>query len=393
MVCGTRHTSSAYALNCLTNRFVPLTKPLCRGLRFAPTTSVFCGFRPTVSLTAWVIRIWLTASSAVENVMAIINSAAPLIDFPPQEYQRLIEKYLDLSKQNDQLVKAIRSGDQVDIDHVRHVLQTDFPLFARLQDYFSRLRVEGLKSVEQTFLISDDPVSAGIGIPSRSIDVGMEGRSEMQLVSEFDPGAMSAFLSMAGSAFTERPSAVPNQGPFGIQFSDYPPRVISQMLLTYTDVVASSCKWFPPITLRACPHYYLVAPWRGLFTWAGFERASRAKKFMRVPMVGLNAAGGKDLYAKKKLPQRNLSPRTLTPTPCRLSHTWPQNMILLPSGVKRVNNAALEEWIKRYDPVWCQFVPHHNKGGDGAVMNDLVSRQLVQRLMDQCLVGRPVSLP
>ena len=62
-------------------------------------------------------------------------------------------------------------------------------------------------------------------------------------------------------------------------------------------------------------------------------------------------------------------------------------MILLPSGTKRVNDAALQEWIKRYDPMWCQFVPHHIKGGNDAVMNDLVYRQLVQRLIDQCLVS------
>jgi len=68
-------------------------------------------------------------------------------------------------------------------------------------------------------------------------------------------------------------------------------------------------------------------------------------------------------------------------------------MILLPSGVKRVTDAALQEWMKRYDPVWCQFVPHHGKGGNDAVMNDLVSRQLIQQLVDQCLVGLPHLLP
>ena len=46
-----------------------------------------------------------------------------------------------------------------------------------------------------------------------------------------------------------------------------------------------------------------------------------------------------------------------------------------------------QEWINRYDPVWCQFVPHYSKGGNDAVMNDLVYRQLVQRLIDQCLVS------
>ena len=63
-------------------------------------------------------------------------------------------------------------------------------------------------------------------------------------------------------------------------------------------------------------------------------------------------------------------------------------MILLPSGTKRVDNVALQEWIKRYDPVWCQFVPYHSEGGGDAVMNDLVYRQLVQRLIDQCLVSQ-----
>jgi hypothetical protein len=71
----------------------------------------------------------------------------------------------------------------------------------------------------------------------------------------------------------------------------------------------------------------------------------------------------------------------------RRAQTWPQDMILLPSDTKRLNNAALEEWIKRYDPMWCQFVPHHNEGGNDTVMNDLVHRQLVQRLIDQCLVS------
>lgn len=71
----------------------------------------------------------------------------------------------------------------------------------------------------------------------------------------------------------------------------------------------------------------------------------------------------------------------------RRAHTWPQNMILLPSGIKRVNDVALHQWIERYDPVWCQFVPHHSEGGNDAVLNDLVHRQLVQRLIDQCLVS------
>jgi len=68
-------------------------------------------------------------------------------------------------------------------------------------------------------------------------------------------------------------------------------------------------------------------------------------------------------------------------------------MILLPSGTKRVNNAALQEWTKRYDPAWCQFVPHHSKGGGDAVMNDLVHRQLVQQLIDRSLVSYLLPIP
>lgn len=101
-------------------------------------------------------------------------------------------------------------------------------------------------------------------------------------------------------------------------------------------------------------------------------------------MLGLSATDGKDLYAKNLL--RDKIRMYLNDLCHRRAHTWPQNMILLPSGVKRVNDAALQEWIKRYDPMWCQFLPHHSKGGSDAVMNDLVYRQLVQRLIDQCLV-------
>ena len=54
----------------------------------------------------------------------------------------------------------------------------------------------------------------------------------------------------------------------------------------------------------------------------------------------------------------------------------------------RVNDVALQVWIKRYDPTWCQFVPHHSKGGDDTVMDDLMCRQLVQWLIDQCHVGQ-----
>ncbi|KAF9649845.1 hypothetical protein BDM02DRAFT_1740676 [Thelephora ganbajun] len=58
-------------------------------------------------------------------------------------------------------------------------------------------------------------------------------------------------------------------------------------------------------------------------------------------------------------------------------------MMLLPPRTKRVNDATLQ--------VWCQFVPHHSKGGNDVVMNNLVYRKLVQRPIDQCLyfMGRP----
>ena len=100
-------------------------------------------------------------------------------------------------------------------------------------------------------------------------------------------------------------------------------------------------------------------------------------------MIGMSTTNGKDLYVKDNISHT----RVLIICPYRRAHTWPQNMILLPSGTKRVNDVALQEWIKRYDPMWCQFVPHHSGGGNDAVMNDLVHRQLVQRLIDQCLVS------
>ena len=100
-------------------------------------------------------------------------------------------------------------------------------------------------------------------------------------------------------------------------------------------------------------------------------------------MIGMSATSGKDLYVKTNITYACI----LITRIYRRAHTWPQDMILLPSGTKRVNNAALEEWIKRYDPMWCQFVPHHSGGGNEAVMNDLVHRQLVQRLIDQRLVS------
>lgn len=241
-------------------------------------------------------RSQLTIHSAVENIMAVLNSTAPPQDFSAQEYQYLIEKYLALSRDNDQVVQAIRSGNQVDIDQVRRVIRTDFPLYVRLQDYFSRLRAGDLES--ETPFILDEPALGDIGVLSRSIDVNMEGDSEMQLASESDPEVSSMFLGTEASAFTERTPAVLNQGPFGIRFSDYPPRVISQMLSTHIDAAASSCGWFPSILHCINPHHSPIASWHGLFTWAGFEHVSRAKKFMRVPMLGLCATGGKDLYVK-----------------------------------------------------------------------------------------------
>ena len=361
-------------------------KRLRPGLRSVLTTSVCCGFRLIVSLTIHARHSPLTVSLAVDNVMAILNSTTPPADFSPHEYQRLIEKYLTLSQENDQLVKAIRSGNQTNIDHIRQVLRTDFPLYARLQDYFSRLRARDPKSVDQTPFVPEDPVLGGGEVLSRSVDVNMEGVFEMQLASERDLDSMSIFSSAETSVFAERPPAIPNQGPFGIRFSDFPPRVISQMLSTHTDVTASSCRCLSRVSLRVYPYRLFVASWRGLFTWAGFEHASRAKKFMRLPMIGLSATNGKDLYVEKIF-RGEIHTYTLTIFAHRRAHTWPQNMVLVPSGTKRVNDAALKEWIKRYDPMWCQFVPHHSKGGSDAVMNDLVYRQLVQRLIDQRLVS------
>jgi len=254
-----------------------------------------------------------------------------------------------------------------------------------LQDYFVRLRAADSKLVEQSSFVPEDPVLGDDGIPSRSVDVDMGGDPKMKLASECDLGTMSMFSGTGTGVFAERPPAVPNQGPFGIRFSDLPPRVISQMLSTHTDVVISSCRYPLCISLRAYAYCSFVASWRGLFTWAGFEHSSRAKKFMRVPMVGLSATNGKDLYVE----QYEIHTRILISYARRRADTWPQHMILLPSGTKRVNEAALQEWIKRYDPMWCQFVPHHSKGGNDAVMNDLVYRQLVQRLIDQCLVSHP----
>jgi len=230
--------------------------------------------------------------------MAILNSTAPPTDFSPHEYQCLIEKYLALSQGNDRLVKAIRSGNQIDIDHIRQVLQTDFPLYVRLQDYFSRLRAGDLGSVVQTSFVPDDPILEDRGVRSRPVDVNTRGDSEMHIVPEHDPDAMSMFSSTEVGAFVGRPPIVPNQGPFGIRFSDFPPRVISQMLSAHMDVVASSGGWSSCISPYVFPHRSFVASWRGLFTWAGFGHASRAKRFTRVPMIGLGVTSGKDLYAK-----------------------------------------------------------------------------------------------
>ena len=236
--------------------------------------------------------------------MTILNSIVPPTDFSPQG-QRLIEKYLTLSQENDRLVKAIRSRNQVDIDHVRQVIQTDFPLYARLQDYFSRLRARDLDSVDQTPFVHEDPVLGGGGVPLHSVDVSMEGGSQMQLASEYDIDTMSMFSGAEASAFAERTPTVPNQGPFGVRFSDFPPRVISQMLSARMDATASSCRCPSCSLFCVYPHCSFVASWRGLFTWAGFEHASRAKKFMKVPMIGLSATNGKDLYAEKNPQGRN----------------------------------------------------------------------------------------
>ena len=197
----------------------------------------------------------LTLSLAAETIVAILSSKILPADFSPQEYQYLIERYLVLSQENDRLVKAIRSGNQVDIDHIRQVLQTDFPLFVRLQDYFSRLRAVGSKSVEQIPFVPEDPILGDGGIPSRSVGVNMGEDSEMELASDHGLCAMSMFSGMETSAFAERPPAVPSQGPFGIQFSEFPPRVISQMLSTHTDVAASRCRYPPRIPPRAYTYH------------------------------------------------------------------------------------------------------------------------------------------
>ena len=286
-------------------RFAPVMRPLRLGLRSVLTTSVCYGSRLIVSLTIYVGYSLMTVSLAVDNIMTILNSTTPPTDFSPQEYQRLIEKYLALSQENDRLVKTIRSGNQVDIDYVRQVIQTDFPLYARLQDYFGRLRARDSKSVDQTPFVPEDPVLGGDGAPSRSVDVNMEGDSEMQLASECGLDTMSMSSGTEASAFFKRTPAIPNQGPFGIRFSDFPPRVISQMLSTHMDITASSCRCPSCSSFRVYPHRPSTASWRGLFTWAGFEHASRAKKFMKVPMIGLSATNGKDLYAEKNPPGRN----------------------------------------------------------------------------------------
>lgn len=213
-----------------------------------------------------------------------------------------MEKYLTLSQENDRLVKAIRSGNQVDISHLRQVLQTDFPLFARLQDYFSRLRAEDPQLVDRVTLIPEDPAPGDSRELSGFVNVNMEGDSKMQLESDHGLGAMSMFARAETSAFAERPPTAPNQGPFGIRFSDFPPRVISQMLSAHTNITASNCGSGFCILFNVYPHRLPVASWQGSFTWAGFEHVSRTKKFMRIPMIGLNATNGKDLYAAEKRP-------------------------------------------------------------------------------------------
>ena len=174
--------------------------------------------------------------------MEFLNSATPPIDFSPQEYQRLIQKYLAVSQRNDRLVRTIRTGTPPDLQCVRQALQTDFPLYAQLQDYFSRMRTRGLEAADLTPFTFDDPVLGSVGDPLPPVDVNMEGGSEMQLASEHDPDTMSSFFGSAVSVFTERPPVVSNEGPFGIRFSDFPPRVISQMRSIQSDVAASSCR-------------------------------------------------------------------------------------------------------------------------------------------------------
>lgn len=145
----------------------------------------------------------------------------------------------------------IKAGTQVDIGYIRQALQTDYPLYARLQDYFSRLQAGDLKSVDHTHFVFDDPISQGdIREPPCSVDASLEGGSEMTLASEHDPEAMSMFFGAATSAFAEKSPAVSDQGPFGIRFSDFPPRVISQMLSIQTDVAASSCRYSSHFTWR-----------------------------------------------------------------------------------------------------------------------------------------------
>lgn len=291
---------SVNVLNQPAKRFAPLTKHPHRGLKSALTTSVCCGSHPIVCLYRTYRSQSLDRFLAVENIMAILNSTTPPTDFSPQEYQRLVEKYLTLSQQNDRLVRAIRAGTQVDIDRIRQALRTDFPLYARLQDYFSRLRARDLKSVDQIPVTSGHPVLGAIVGPSYPVDANMEGDAEMQLTSEHDPGAMSMFSDTTASVFAERSPAVPNRGPFAIRFSDFPPRVISQVLSAQSDVAASSCMCSLN-SLSAYTHCSFLASWRGLFKWSGFEHVSRAKKFMRVPMIGMSATNGKDLYVRVTL--------------------------------------------------------------------------------------------
>lgn len=92
---------------------------------------------------------------------------------------------------------------------------------------------------------------------------------------------------------------------------------------------------------------------------------------------------------RRKKSTTEICTHVLTINVRRQAHTWPQDMILPPWRTNCANDAALQGWIKRYDLMGCQFVPHHTKGGNDAVMNDLVYRRLVQRLIDQCLVSHP----
>lgn len=137
-------------------------------------------------------------------------------------------------------MKAIRAGIHVGTDYIIQALETDFPLYARLEDYFSRLRA---RDVEHGSVVPKDPIFGSSGKPLHLGSVDMQGNSGLRLASESDLDTMSMFSGTAASVFTKQQPDVLNQdlGPFGIRPSDFPPRVISQMLSTHSGVTASSC--------------------------------------------------------------------------------------------------------------------------------------------------------